>query len=89
MATVPLLVVSAWAIFHLGDHMQDNARNALVKSTALTCEQVAAIRTIAALRREEGLCRDFSQTLDVTLRAAMKSTYKSTGVRPACTELTG
>ena len=62
--------------------MQDEARKALVKSTALTCEQVAAIRTIAALRREEGLYRDFSHTLDVTLRVAMKSTYKSTTVVP-------
>jgi len=63
-------------------HLQDTIHEASLKSTKLTCEQVASIRTIAALRREEGVSNEFSKALDISVRPALITTLKTTAVAP-------
>ena len=64
----------------LSFHLQDAINEASLKSNILTCEQVAAIRTIAALRREEGIANEFSKALDLSVRPALITTLKTTAV---------
>jgi len=62
------------------DHLQDDLRDAYGKSAGLACEQIAAIRTVASLRREDALHAEFVAALDSPVRKAMLSTTKSTFV---------
>jgi hypothetical protein len=66
----------------LMDHLQDALRDAYGKSAQLACEQIAAIRTVAALRRENALHAEFVVSLRAPVRNAMISTAKSTFVLP-------
>ena len=59
-------------------HLQDDLRDAFAKSSALICEQVAAIRTVASLRREDALLAEFSNGLHAPVRKAMMATIRST-----------
>lgn len=77
LAMVPIIMGSAYAIIHLEDHIQDSQAEPTLNATALTCEQVSAIRTIAALRRESGICQEFEKGLALARRANMKSVHKS------------
>ena len=64
----------------LMDHLQDHLRDAFGQSASLICEQVASIRTIASLRREDALVDEYSNSLRAPVRKAMISTIKSTMV---------
>ena len=70
------------------DHLQDDLREAYGKSAQIACEQIAAIRTVASLRRENALHREFVTSLDAPVRKAMLSTTKSTFVLPLVSMLT-
>ena len=72
----------------LMDHLQDDLRDAYGKSAALACEQIAAIRTVASLRRENALYAEFVKSMDAPVRKAMLSTTKSTFVSPPSNLLT-
>ena len=64
----------------LQDHLQDDLRDAYGKSAQIACEQIAAIRTVASLRREVALHAEFVTSLDAPIKKAMLSTTKSTFV---------
>jgi len=82
LTLVPILVTASFSTFRLSDHLQDDLRKASSKAAILTCEQVASIRTIASLRRENGIYDEFSQILDVAVNKALVSTLKSAAVDP-------
>jgi len=62
------------------DTLQDHLRDAYGNSASLATEQIAAIRTVASLRRENALLAEFISSLDAPVRKAMISTIKSTAV---------
>lgn len=78
LALVPVLVIASYLIFHLQYHLQDHLSESSLKSAALTCELVGSIRTIAALRREEGIYREYCASIETSTRMAMLSTLKAT-----------
>ena len=61
-------------------HLQDDLRDAYGKSAALACEQIAAIRTVASLRREDTVLVEFCDSMNAPVRKAMIVTVKSTFV---------
>jgi hypothetical protein len=75
-----MLVICGFLEMRLMDHLQDDLREAYGKSAQIACEQIAAIRTVASLRRENALHREFVTSLDAPVRKAMLSTAKSTFV---------
>jgi ATP-binding cassette subfamily B (MDR/TAP) protein 1 len=78
---LPVLLVAGYFEMRLQDHLQDDLREAYGKSAQIACEQIAAIRTVASLRRESALHVEFVASLDAPVRNAMFSTAKSTFVR--------
>jgi ATP-binding cassette subfamily B (MDR/TAP) protein 1 len=62
------------------DSLQDDLRDAYGNSASLATEQIAAIRTVASLRRENALHAEFVSSLVAPVRKAMISTIKSTTV---------
>jgi ATP-binding cassette, subfamily B (MDR/TAP), member 1 len=80
ISLLPVLLVTGFLEMRLQDHLQDDLREAYGKSAALACEQIAAIRTVASLRRENALHSEFVFSLDAPVRQAMRSTAKSTFV---------
>ena len=79
---LPVLLVTGYFEIRLQDHLQDDLRDAYGKSAAIACEQIAAIRTVASLRREAALHAEFVTSLNAPVRKAMISTAKSTFVHP-------
>jgi hypothetical protein len=73
-----VLVVTGYLEMRLQDHLQDDLRDSYGASAAIACEQIAAIRTVASLRRENALHAEFVASLDAPVRQAMLSTTKST-----------
>jgi hypothetical protein len=82
MSLIPLLLATAYLVISLPDHLQDTLHDASLKAANLTCEQVGAIRTIGALRREEGIYREFCETMNISVRPALISTLRTTAVSP-------
>jgi len=80
ISLLPVLVVMGFLQVRLMKHLQDDLRDAFGKSAALVCEQIASIRTVASLRREDALLAEFSTSLNAPVRAAMISTTKNTFV---------
>ena len=66
--------------FSLLNKLNDQLRGAYENSAQITCEQVAAIRTVASLNREIALHAEFMESLRAPVRKAMYSTLKSTFV---------
>lgn len=75
-----MLLVTGYLEMRLQDHLQDDVREAYGKSAQIACEQIAAIRTVASLRREAALHAEFVASMDAPVRKAMLSTTKSTFV---------
>jgi ATP-binding cassette, subfamily B (MDR/TAP), member 1 len=88
IALLPVLVITGYFSIRLQDHIQDNLRDAYGNSAALACEQIAAIRTVASLRREAALHAEFVSSMNAPVRNAMLSTAKATLVLPSSTSLT-
>lgn len=82
ISLLPILVITGYFEMRLQDHLQDDLREAYGKSAAIACEQIAAIRTVASLRRESALHAEFVASMDAPVRKAMISTAKSTFVYP-------
>jgi len=81
ISVLPVLVVMGFFQVKFMSHLQDDLRDAYGKSAALTCEQIAAIRTVASLRREDALLVEFCDSMNAPLRKAMIATTKSTFVQ--------
>jgi len=81
---LPVLLVAGYLEMRLQDHLQDDLREAYGKSAQIACEQIAAIRTVASLRRESALQAEFVESLNAPVRNAMFSTAKSTFVCFSC-----
>ena len=80
ISLLPVLLVTGYLEMRLQDHLQDDLREAYGKSAQIACEQIAAIRTVASLRRENALHMEFVTSMDAPVRKAMLSTTKSTFV---------
>ena len=80
ISVLPVLLVTGFLEMRLQDHLQDALRDAYGNSAAIACEQIAAIRTVASLRREAALHAEFVTSLNAPVRKAMLSTAKSTFV---------
>lgn len=80
LSLLPILLIAAFLVMRLQEHLQDDLRHAYGNSAAIACEQIAAIRTVASLRRENALHAEFVSSLDAPVRKAMLSTIKSTFV---------
>ena len=80
LTLLPVVIVTGYLEMRLQEHLQDDLRDAYGKSAALACEQIAAIRTVASLRREAALHAEFVASLSAPVRKAMLSTAKSTFV---------
>jgi len=78
ISVLPVLVVMGFCQVKLMMHLQDDLRDAFGLSAALVCEQIASIRTIASLRREDALLAEFSKSMEAPVRKAMISTTKGT-----------
>jgi ATP-binding cassette subfamily B (MDR/TAP) protein 1 len=78
ISLLPVLVVLGFFQVKLMDHLQDHLRDAYGTSAALVCEQIASIRTVASLRRENAILAEFQNSINVPVRKAMISTIKST-----------
>ena len=88
ISLLPILIITGYFSIRLQDHLQDNLRDAYGNSAALACEQIAAIRTVASLRREAALHAEFVTSMNAPVRKAMLTTAKSTFVFPSSTCLT-
>jgi ATP-binding cassette subfamily B (MDR/TAP) protein 1 len=75
---MPVLIVTGFLQMRLMDTLQDHLRDAYGNSASLATEQIAAIRTVASLRRENALHAEFVSSLDAPVRKAMIVTIKST-----------
>lgn len=54
--------------------MKDQSnKNAHEESAQIACEGASAIRTVASLKREEGFCREYSDSLEAPLKKAIRS----------------
>ena len=85
ISLLPVLLVTGYLEMRLQDHLQDDLREAYGKSAQIACEQIAAIRTVASLRRENALHMEFVTSMDAPVRIeAVLSTTKSTFVRHLC-----
>jgi len=74
--------VTGFMEMRVQNNLQDSLREAYGKSAALACEQIAAIRTVASLRREDALYHEFVASMNAPVRKAMVSTAKSIFVYP-------
>lgn len=61
--------------------MSEALRKSYAQSADVACEQVAAIRTVAALNRENQVLRDFMESLEQPVHDALMKTLRSTFVR--------
>jgi hypothetical protein len=59
------------------NNLQDDLRDAYEKLAAFACEQIASIRTIVSLHREEMLLAEFVFSMNAPVRKMMISTAKS------------
>lgn len=80
ISILPLLLVTGFYQMRFQNRLHDDLRDAYGKSAAIACEQIAAIRTVASLRREAALHAEFMASLDAPVQKAMISTAKSTFV---------
>jgi hypothetical protein len=80
ISVLPVLTFMAFFQVTLLRHLQDDLRDAYGKSAALACEQIAAIRAVASLRREDALLAEFLESMNVSLGKIMIATTKSTFV---------
>ena len=63
--------------------LDNHLREAYEKSATLVCDQVAAIRTVASLKREVGLHKEFCESLKAPMVKALRWTLGSAAVRPS------
>ena len=80
ISLLPVLLVSGFLEVRLQDHLHDDLRKAYGNSAALACEQIAAIRTVASLRREDALHAEFVASMVGPVRKGMVSTAKASFV---------
>jgi len=60
--------------------LDNHLRQAYETSATLVCDQVAAIRTVASLKREVGLHKEFCESLTAPMVKALRWTVGSTAV---------
>jgi ATP-binding cassette, subfamily B (MDR/TAP), member 1 len=75
---LPITFTAGYLRFALLNKLNDQLREAYGESAQIACEQVAAIRTVASLNREETLHAEFVDSLIAPVQKALYSTLKST-----------
>ena len=71
---LPVGVMAGYMRTHLLSTLDTQRREAYEKSATLACDQVAAIRTIASLKREIALHKEFCHSLKAPMLKAIRST---------------
>jgi len=77
IATMPLVIASGFFRFWMLAHYQRRAKRAYTASASFASEAITAIRTVAALTREEDVIRQYKHSLDVQQKASLISVLKS------------
>jgi ATP-binding cassette, subfamily B (MDR/TAP), member 1 len=80
---IPVGVMAGYMRTHLLATLDTQMREAYKKAATLACDQVAAIRTVASLKREIALHKEFCQSLKTPMRKALRSTLGSAAVCPS------
>lgn len=80
---IPVGVMAGYLRTHLLATLDTKMRKAYEASATLACDQVASIRTIASLKREIALHKEFCQSLKAPMRKALRSTLGSAAVCPS------
>jgi ATP-binding cassette, subfamily B (MDR/TAP), member 1 len=79
-SVLPLQILCGFFRFRLQRTLSDDLRKAYAESAEMACEQVAAIRTVASLNREEHVLREFVESLEKPVHDALIKTIKTSGV---------
>jgi ATP-binding cassette, subfamily B (MDR/TAP), member 1 len=82
ISLLPILLLTGFFEMRFQNRLQDDLRDAYGKSAMIACEQIAAIRTVASLRREAALHAEFVASMNAPVRKGMISSAKSTFVYP-------
>jgi len=85
LSVLPVQIFCGYFRFSMQNKLTQELRKSYAHSADLACEQVAAIRTVAALNREPQVLEEFVSSLEGPVRAAMIKTMRSTLVR-SCSE---
>jgi ATP-binding cassette, subfamily B (MDR/TAP), member 1 len=78
LSVLPVQILCGYFKFSMQNKLTLELRQSYAQSANVACEQVAAIRTVAALNREERVIEDFVASLEAPVHAAMIKTMRST-----------
>lgn len=76
-ATVPVLVGCGFMRFWLLAKLQERAKKVYEDSGSYACESISAIRTVAALTREQGVGKTYSENVDRQVKNSRYSVMRS------------
>ncbi|KAF5020680.1 hypothetical protein F66182_7294 [Fusarium sp. NRRL 66182] len=77
MATIPVLLGCGFFRFYMLAHFQRRSKAAYDSSASFASEAISAIRTVAALTREEDVLKQYKDSLAVQQRRSLISVLKS------------
>lgn len=77
IATIPILLGCGFFRFYMLAHFQRRSRSAYEQSASYASEAISAIRTVAALTREEDVLAQYRQSLAAQQKSSLISVLKS------------
>lgn len=86
-ATIPLLLACGFFRFWLLAHFQRRSKAAYASSATFASEAISAIRTVAALTREDDVLRMYHDSLAEQQRRSLRSVLKSSSLYAASQSL--
>lgn len=87
ISTVPVLLACGFLRFFMLAHFQRRSKRAYDSSASYASEAISAIRTVAALTREEDVLKQYRDSLAVQQRRSLISVLKSTALYAASQSL--
>lgn len=76
-STVPVLVGCGFMRFYVLTSLQERAKKVYEESGSYACESVAAVRTVAALTREEGVWKAYTDQVEQQVKHSRPSMIRS------------
>ncbi|QPH01809.1 hypothetical protein C2857_006012 [Epichloe festucae Fl1] len=87
ISTMPILLGCGFFRFYLLAHFQQRSKAAYASSATFASEAISAIRTVAALTREEDVLRQYRESLAAQQRRSLISVLKSSALYAASQSL--
>lgn len=87
ISTIPVLLACGFLRFFMLAHFQRRSKRAYDSSASYASEAISAIRTVAALTREEDVLKQYRDSLAVQQRRSLISVLKSTALYAASQSL--